>query len=335
MELKNLYRIGTATLKANLFNIDTPVNVMISVTNRCCSRCKYCDIPFRKQKEMTTKEILALLDEITGLGAQRISLWGGEPLMRKDIGQIIDYAKKKGLHVNLDTNGYLVPAKINELKNLDIIVFSIDGQKEVHEMNREKGSYDKVIKGIEAAKKAGLKVWTITTLTKYSNTGSIDHVLNLARKHKLLTTFQVLHHNVSLAGEKQSMYALNDKYRGFIRKIIHEKKRGAPIVTSLRFLEHILKWKDYAQNSSPKRAAFTNCFAGRLYCNVDADGTVYPCVNKIGVFKGKKIRDVGFKKAFRYAKDHDCRSCTASGVMEFNFMHSLNLRVILNWLKFS
>lgn len=335
MKLNNLINIGFATLKSNLFGIDTPTNVMISVTNRCNSRCKYCDIPYRKQKEFTTKEITNLLDSVTKLGCQRISLWGGEPLMRKDIGQIIDYAKKRGLHVNLDTNGYLVHKKINEIKNLDLLVFSIDGPKEVHDKNREKGSYDKAIKGIKVAKKAGLKVWTITTLTKFNNKSSIDHILSLARKYKLLTTFQVMHHNVSLAGNKQTMYAVNEKYKDLIRKLISEKKKGAPIVTSLKFLRYLLKWEDYSINCSRKKVRFTKCFAGKLFCNVDTDGTVYPCVNKIGSFKGKNIRDVGFKKAFKYAKDNNCNSCTASGVMEFNFMHSFNIRVILNWLRFS
>ena len=335
MKLRNLWNIGIATLKANLFGIDAPINVMISVTNKCCSRCKYCEIPYRKQNELTTEEIFHLIDEVTELGAQRISLWGGEPLMRKDIRQIIDYAKKKGLHVNLDTNGYLVPVKINEIKNLDILVFSVDGPKEVHDKNRERGSYDRVIKGIEVAKKAGLKVWTITTLTRFSDENSINHVLSLAKKYNSLTTFQILHHNVSLAGDKQSMYAVNEKYRDLIKKLISEKRKGAPIVTSLKFLKYLLEWRDYSKNSSPKRARFTRCFAGKLFCNIDADGTVVPCVNKLGTFKGKNIRDVGFKKSFEYAKDPDCNSCTASGVMEFNFIHSFNIPVIINWLKYS
>src|SRR3989344_5459724 len=116
MRFKNLFNLGIGTLKANLFRINTPLNVMISLTDRCCSKCKYCNIPNRKKTELTTKEVIDLLNDAAKLGCQRVSLWGGEPLMREDIGQIINHIKNKKMHVNIVTNGYLVPMKINAIK---------------------------------------------------------------------------------------------------------------------------------------------------------------------------------------------------------------------------
>ena len=339
MRFKNLFNLGIGTLKANLFRINTPLNVMISLTDRCCSKCKYCNIPNRKKTELTTKEVIDLLNDAAKLGCQRVSLWGGEPLMREDIGQIINHIKNKKMHVNIVTNGYLVPMKINAIKSLDVIVISLDGTKEVHDQNREEGSYDKAIEAIKVAKEIGLKVWTITTLTKFSNEAAIYHVLDLSKKYNFLTTFQVMHHSDSLAGETQDMYATNEKYRGLIMKLISEKKKGAPIVTSLKFLKHLLKWEDYSINYSSKKIRWTKCFGGRLFCNIDTDGKVYPCVSKIAACDGKSIRETSFKKAFEYASGYTrinkCNSCIASGTMDFNFIHSFNLGVVLNWLKFS
>ena len=94
MRLKNLFNMGGGVLKAKVLNQRVPLNIMLSVTNRCTSNCCYCNISNRKQRELTTREILDLVDQITKMGTQRLGLWGGEPLIRDDIGQIIDYAKK-------------------------------------------------------------------------------------------------------------------------------------------------------------------------------------------------------------------------------------------------
>src|SRR3989338_9511571 len=118
MRLKNIIKIGIGVLYARLLNRRTPLNVMLSVTNRCPSRCSYCNIPNRNQRELTTTQIFHLIDELRKNGTQRLGLWGGEPLLREDIGQIIDYAKEKGMFVTMDSNGYLVPEKTDKLKNL-------------------------------------------------------------------------------------------------------------------------------------------------------------------------------------------------------------------------
>ena len=334
MKLKSKFKIGLQTLSANIFHTRVPSNVMISVTNKCNARCMYCSIPMRKQKEMTTEEIFSLLDQITELGCQRISLWGGEPLVRGDIGEIIEYAKRKDLHVNMDSNGYLIPRKIEHIKNLDLLVISIDGPREVHDKNREEGSHEQALKGIEAAYEAGVNFWTITTLTKYNDMESIDYMIDLARRYNFVLSFQILHHNETMAVGKEDMYPGNEHYKLLIKKVIDEKKKGAPIVTSEPFLNFLLGWEDYHMRMDIEAATSKlKCWAGQLYCNVDTDGTVYRCVMKVGEEKGLNFLDVGFKAAFDNLKDNDCKACTASGVMEYNFIYSLNPQVVLNWLK--
>ena len=54
---------------------------------------------------MTTREVFRLFDEIAAMGTIRIGLWGGEPLIRDDIGDILEYGKKKGFYITMDTNG--------------------------------------------------------------------------------------------------------------------------------------------------------------------------------------------------------------------------------------
>jgi len=333
MNFKNLINIGSASIKANIFNKRTPINVMISLTNSCQSHCKYCDIPLRKQKKMDTQEIFSLIDQLHNNGTQRIGLWGGEPLLRKDIGQIIDYAKQKKMYVTLDSNGYLVPNKLDDIKNLDLLILSLDGNEKNHDKNREKGSHKKVIQALKLATKK-MPVWTITVLTK-NNLDQIDYILDLARKMNFYTTFQLLHHSSSISRNDQDMLPSAEDYRKAILKLIKEKKKGAPIVSSVRYLQHLLQWQDYSKSYRlEKKKGDIPCWAGKLFCNVDTDGQVYPCVVLIEKVKSLNFLDVGFKKAFDNLSALKCSACTASCLIEFNMMFSLYPDVIYNWMKY-
>jgi len=283
---------------------------------------------------MTTDELISLFDQLKKLGTQRIALWGGEPLLRNDIGYLIDYAKTKcNFFVSLDTNGYLVKEKLEEIKNLDVLVMSLDGPKEIHDKNREPGSYDKVMGAVESTT-GWMRVFTITVLTK-ENIDSIDFILEKARKHGFAASFQLLHHTKTLASEEDySLLPENAAYRKAIRHLIERKRQGYPILSTIPYLEYILNWSDYRQPTSTGENGL-KCWASQLYCNVDTDGKVYPCSGLVGLAPAKNFLEVGFKEAFAFSSKGNCRSCIASCFNEYNFMHALNLQVIWNWLQYT
>lgn len=331
MGLKNIVRMGQGALMANLWGRRTPLSVMYSVTNRCPARCTYCNIPDRKQSELTTKEVFSLIDQLVKAGTQRLALWGGEPLVRNDIGAIIDYAKLRGLYVSLDSNGYLVPERIGELKNLDLLVLGFDGPEKMNDRNREKGSYKKVMQAIEIAKER-IPIWTITVLTKYNLRG-IDFILRKAAEYDFQTTFQVIHHNPTLGKKIKSFLPSQDEYRESIRKLIRAKRGGGPIASSVKYLEYILNWPDYSLSTYPHPVGGLRCRAGQLYCNVDTDGTVYACSLLVGEVEAKNFLEVGFKEAFDYTKDIPCKACNASCFIEHNYLFSLNIPTVIERLR--
>ena len=331
MRLKNIFNMGWGVLRGNITNTRTPLNVMLSVTNRCTSNCIYCNIPSRPQRELTTEEIFELINQAVEIGAQRLGLWGGEPLIRDDIGRIIDYAKNKGLFVTLDSNGYLAEEKLEYLKNLDHFVLALDGPLDVHDRNRGAGSFQKAIKAIKLLR-GKVPVWTITVLTKH-NLESIDFILETVKNFDALATFQVLHHNEILGKNSESLLPAEDLYRKAIRKLIGKKKSGSSIASSFRYLEHLLNWPDYKKPMLSYPIDNLRCWAGQLYCNVDTDGSVYPCSLLVGKIKALNYLDVGFKKAFDYIREVPCASCNASCFTEYNYLYSMNLSVIAGWLK--
>lgn len=331
MEWKNIFKLGIGALKFNLFNIPAPLNVMILVTNKCNSRCSYCRIPERSSRELTTQEIFILIDQVAELGCQRIGLWGGEPLIRDDIEGIINYAKQKGMFVSLDSNGALVAEKINALRNLDFLILSLDGNEEAHDSNRGRGSFKKVMNAIEAVS-GKIPLWTITVLTR-NNINDVDYILEKANQHGFWATFQLLHHNDVLGRNKQSLLPSGELCRGVINKLLRNKKEGARIASSAAYLKHILNWPDYNKPFLLNRENGLRCFAGRLYCDVDSDGYVYPCSSMIGKIKALNFLDAGFKKAFESIAQIPCKACIAGCYVEYNHLFSLNIKVIAEWLR--
>ncbi|RLC45763.1 MAG: hypothetical protein DRH70_06870 [Candidatus Coatesbacteria bacterium] len=331
MKLRNIVEMGMGVVRANYLGHRMPLNVMLSVTNHCTSHCRYCNIPLRKQRELTTDEIFSLIDQIRAMGCTRLGFWGGEPLVRDDIAELINYASFKGMYTTMDTNGFLVPDRIHELSKLEHMIIAFDGDKEAHELNREPGSHERALEAIKVASNR-LPFWSITVLSKH-NLHSIDYILDIARKYNFLTTFQVVHHNERLGVDVHGFVPSNEDYRKAIRKLILEKRRGAPIASTLPYLEFLLAWPDYSVPMLPYRMHGLKCWAGQLYCNVDANGDVYPCSLLIELMEAKNFLDVGFKEAFDAVKKVPCKACDASCFTEYNYLYSLDRKVITGWLK--
>jgi MoaA/NifB/PqqE/SkfB family radical SAM enzyme len=88
--------------------IPPPVSIHLLVTNKCSTNCIMCDhynLGKKEEKEMDTSAWRKTLDEIYGLGTRSVVISGGEPLMRKDIFEILEYGKNIKLNIGLLTNG--------------------------------------------------------------------------------------------------------------------------------------------------------------------------------------------------------------------------------------
>lgn len=148
-------------------------DLRISVTDRCNFRCVYCmpaeifgaDYPFLKEKMLlSNKEITEVASAFSQLGVNKIRITGGEPLMRKDLAQLIrDLSAINGIKdIAMTTNGILLKSKAKELKEcgLNRVTVSLDSldDEKFGKINGMGFKVSSVLNGIEAAKEAGLKV---------------------------------------------------------------------------------------------------------------------------------------------------------------------------------
>lgn len=314
--------MGITLVKSKLFSQRIPLVVAWALTYRCNSRCKYCTVNDIKVRELTTSQIYSIIDDLARWGTKRILFTGGEPLLREDIGKIVDYSKGKGLYVSINTNGVLIPKKLNEIEKLDSITLSFDGPEKQHDMLRGDGNYNKLMEAIRFIGKTNINMTFCTVLSKY-NLQYIDFILEKAKKFGAGVYFQPVNH--LRLKDLKDLLPEPAKYKQTILKLIKLKeKRNKYILNSISGLNHLYKWPDKQKIS---------CCASKIYCRILPDGGLYSCTNLQGVKESKDCINLGFKGAFDNLLPVSCGSCWCATMVELNLLYSFNTNAIFNIIK--
>src|SRR5439155_9213309 len=177
-------------------------DLRVSLTDRCNFRCFYClphgEPPIAPKEQMLSyEEIEYACDIFVELGIEKIRLTGGEPMMRRDIEQIIfklTQLKDRGLKdLALTTNGYFLPHRAHSLKEagLDRITISLDSLKrDVFKQMTGVDVLDRVLEGIDAAKRAGLQPIKINAvIVRGHNDDEVADFAAFAREHDVHVRF--------------------------------------------------------------------------------------------------------------------------------------------------
>ncbi len=329
----NRFAFMATLIRDRLSGGRTPLVVVLNVTFRCNLKCGYCYGQYfnRDDKDFTTQELSDLIDGLGKLGTRSITLGGGEPLIREDIGQIIRKIKSKGIECGMNTNGTLIPSRIDELKSIDMVTVSIDGPKEMNDANRTEGSFEKIIAGIDAALQAGIKTHITTVLTR-NNYNCVDWIVSLAKEKGIQAEFNLLFHQSQEKNDSDRFMPDNEHLRKAVLRVGELKAGGAPILFSEKVYRYVAKWPDYRKRLvMAAEPDFTPipCYAGRFMMFIDADGWVYPCVQLIDVFKALDFRKTGIKKAWDNCATHSCKACYFPCFNEFNQIMSLQPKIII------
>ena len=154
MKLANKIAVAARIFSARISGNRIPLNVSYFITNRCNLNCSYCNIPTnRHYEEMRTDAIIAMLKEFHTAGMVKFSCSGGEPLMREDLGEIIDFVASLGVVTSITTNGMLIPQRASSLRSLTTMLISIDGDNAYQKLTRASRT-SRIVKNIEQVKKA-------------------------------------------------------------------------------------------------------------------------------------------------------------------------------------
>lgn len=323
MKKKNLFRALNAVLWARLFRKRAPLFVSWQITRRCNLRCLYCDYWSRKkEEELNSQSVFRIIDDLAKLGTLAVSFTGGEPLLRDDIGEIISYADNKGIYSKINTNGILIPQKIDQIRLTNQVNLSFDGPEVVHDRVRGNGSFRAVLEAVNILKKMNKKIVFHVTLTKY-NLASLDFILDKCKELDVgaffqpATDFYLLNRNINPFSAQKEAYA------NAILFLLKEKRKNIYIYNSLSGLRHLYHWPD------PKDIY---CSAGKITFRINPEGQFYHCERFPDSNRFNSL-EKGIMPALKGIKPFKCNECWCGPLVELNLAMGGNFDAIINTLK--
>ena len=157
------------------------------ITRKCNMNCIHCccgDSKFDSNDELTHEEALDVAKQIVEMGVERVTLTGGEPLLREDWQELAKIMSEGGVFVDMITNGWQIDKNvIRDFKfvGIDAVGVSVDGIPETHDRIRGAWSYDNCMTGVQQLVSARIPVTAVTTVQKL-NVGQLEQIAADLRK---------------------------------------------------------------------------------------------------------------------------------------------------------
>lgn len=331
-------RLPLALLYCRLFGLRRPLIVVLTTNMNCNWNCTYCygDYPSHgAERNLSTADMVKVIDGLVEMGCVYMIVHGGEALLRKDIGYLVDYIKTKGVYVGFITNGQLFPRRIEELRNVDSLTVSLDGRPENNDRNRGAGTHDKAMAAIRLALAEGFKLRVSATLTRHTM-GDVEYLAELGRELKFPVYFSLLY-RTDLSATEDPLALSAGEIRETLARIVALKRRGYPIFTSYQNIEYALRWPYERFNrlylhehEVPKDFKKLTCHYSRLKFHMEGDGTIAPCtIMSSNAFAGKNVRDVGVREAVEHVMEtNTCVACPHLSQNDWNLLMDMQPRYV-------
>jgi len=288
-------------MNKNLKVIDLPYEVKVELTPKCNLKCDFCfntNTFSRNSKELPTKEFFKIIDRISESGIKRVRFTGGEPLLRRDLLIILEYAKSKDLHITVNTNSTLLNSKnIQDFKGIvDRFLFPF------HSLDKD--DISRKFELIKIIEKNNIHPVLNTVLTK-ENIDSLEKFFEIVKSVKI---DWFLARPVPTLNNKETM--LNSDVEDLIEKLIILKERfGSITIDSIPFCAY-----------NPEKVRLFS--VGAQSCGIfnklviDPGGNIKPCYS-INEFVGNYKEDIlniwqnEFLINFRQLKmlPNQCKKC--------------------------
>jgi mycofactocin radical SAM maturase len=247
-----------------------PVNVTWEISLKCNLRCVHClsnsgDVV---KDELNTAECIKLIDELAAFKVFQVNIGGGEPFIREDFIDLLDYSHNKGLVTCVSTNGTALDNRISKrLSSMNMLYLqvSLDGADEgTNDRIRGRGTYRKILDalGTLASNKVRFSINTVLTRINFTQLEALR----------------------AMAGE----YGAELRVSRF-RPSGRGKTSKADLGPTPEQLETFAEWLErndlvrtgdsfFCLTSDHRRhKGLDMCGAAKMTCCVSPDGNVYPC----------------------------------------------------------
>ncbi|MEX0846837.1 MAG: mycofactocin radical SAM maturase, partial [Ilumatobacteraceae bacterium] len=274
--------------------LDAPICLTWEITYACNLECVHClsSSGQRDPRELTTAEAKAVLDELHDLQVFYINIGGGEPMIRRDFFELLEYSIGRGIGVKFSTNGAFIDAdkarRLTAMDYLDIQI-SLDGtDAATNDAVRGAGSYDTAIRAMQHLADAGFVAkngpFKISVVITRHNVDQLDEFKALADRFGAQLRVTRLRPSGRGADSWHELHPTNAQQRQIYEWLL---AHGDNVLTGDSFF--------HLNALGPEQLPGLNmCGAGRVVCLIDPIGDVYACPFVIhDQFKAGSVRDDG------------------------------------------
>ena len=269
--------------------LDSPICLTWELTYACNLSCVHClsSSGRRDPRELSTEECKAVIDELERMQVFYVNIGGGEPTVRSDFWEIVDYATAHKVGVKFSTNGVkITPERAAQLAQNDYldIQISLDGATaEVNDYVRGTGSYATAITAMENLQAAGMKNFKLSVVCTRHNIPQLDEFKAIADKYGAQLRLTRLRPAGRGADTWDELHPLPAQQRELYDWLI---ANGEGVLTGDSFF-HLSAF-------GQALPGLNLCGAGRVVCLIDPVGDVYACPFAIHEnFLAGNVRETG------------------------------------------
>ncbi len=297
--------------------LDAPICLTWELTYACNLACVHClsSSGRRDPRELTTGECKALIDEFERMQIFYVNIGGGEPTIRSDFWELVDYATEHHVGVKFSTNGSRITeeaaARLAVSDYVDVQL-SLDGATAaVNDAVRGPGSFATAVTAMERLRAAGFVGFKLSVVITRHNVGQLDAFKELADRYGAQLRLTRLRPAGRGADVWDELHPTADQQRELYDWLV---ARGEDVLTGDSFF-HLAAYGD-------PLPGLNLCGAGRVVCLVDPVGDVYACPFAIHAeFLAGNVRGTGgFTSVWRESDlfaelraPHSAGACTSCG----------------------
>ncbi|MCU1424598.1 MAG: mftC [Microbacteriaceae bacterium] len=252
--------------------LDAPICLTWELTYACNLSCSHClsSSGRRDPRELSTEECKAVIDELQRMQVFYVNIGGGEPTVRSDFWEIVDYATAHDVGVKFSTNGVKITPEIAQRlaksSYVDVQI-SLDGATaEVNDAVRGPGSYATAIRAMQNLSDAGYRGFKISVVCTRQNLSQLDEFKAIADRYGAQLRLTRLRPSGRGADVWDDLHPLPEQQRGLYDWLV---AHGEGVLTGDSFF-HLSAYG----NALP---GLNLCGAGRVVCLIDPIGDVYAC----------------------------------------------------------
>ncbi len=252
--------------------VPPPRYVIWDCTRRCNLRCAHCGASKEQySQELTTGQIKRIVDQLAEAKVEMFAVTGGEPLLRRDLWEVLAFARQKGLKTGFATNGFMIDDSVaGQIRACSVysVQVSLDGLEQTHNDIRGNGdSFARAVKAIERL--AQIPVVSVATTVMPRNLAELDGLRALlaglgVRLWRLVVVMPI-------GRAEAADLLLSGDQLAELFNFVRRNKNGKPRIYIGETLPFLAEWEKAI------RDAPLVCPIGFMACCIGVDGNVRGC----------------------------------------------------------